>query len=195
MNPLQLPESMRKIRSKAFSLIRDRSFFRGRITLASGKESDFYFDMKPTMLSPEGATLLAELLLDRLRETEVEYVGGLAVGAVLLISPINMLSFIRERPIHGFFVRKEIKDHGTKRLIDGLAKGESLQGKRVVVVEDVTTTGGSSMLAVKAAQDAGADVIMVLSVVDRQDGTAELYEKAGIPFVALFTAGEFLAVA
>jgi len=193
MDPLQIPENKRKIRARAFALIKERSFFRGRITLASGKESDFYLDMKPTMLSPEGATLLAELLLDKLPDSQVDYVGGLAVGAVLLVSPINMLSFIRARPIFGFFVRKEIKDHGTKRLIDGLAKGETLQGKRVVVLEDVTTTGGSSMIAVKAAQEAGADVIMVLSVVDRQDGATELYEKAGIPFVALFTASEFLA--
>jgi orotate phosphoribosyltransferase len=181
--------------ARAFSLIKERSFFRGKITLASGKESDFYFDMKPSMLHPEGAGLIAELILEKLSGVDVDYVGGVAVGAIPLISPVVMLSLARGCGIPGFFVRKDVKDHGTRRKIDGLGPGETLAGRKVVILEDVTTTGGSAMIAVQAATDAGADIAMVLSVVDRQDGAAEFYRSQGIRFEAVFTASEFLTSA
>jgi orotate phosphoribosyltransferase len=182
------------LRAKAFRLIQEKSFSKGRYKLASGKESNYYLDMKPTMFNPEGAAALSEMILDKLAGIEVDYVGGVALGAVPLISTITMLSYLQNRPLPGFFVRKEVKGHGTMKLVEGLAKGESLEGKRVVVLEDVTTTGGSSMIAVTAAQDSGAKVILVLSIVDREEGAAEFYKKIGIPFSALFTASEFLAV-
>jgi len=174
------------------SLIKERSFVRGRITLASGKESDFYFDLKPSMLHPEGAGLIAELILDKLSGVETDYVGGVAVGAIPLISAVIVLSLARGRGLPGFFVRKDVKDHGTRRKIDGLGPGETLSGRKVVILEDVTTTGGSAMIAVQAAKDAGAGIAMVLSVVDRQDGAAEFYRNQGIRFEAVFTASEFL---
>ena len=119
-------------------------------------------------------------------------VGGLAVGALPLISTIPMLSARHAKPIPGFFVRKEVKDHGTMKLVEGLAEGETLRGKRVVILDDVTTTGGSAMIAVQAATDAGAKVILVLSVVDREEGAEEFYKEKGIPFEALFRASELL---
>jgi orotate phosphoribosyltransferase len=195
MEPLRFPASHPTSRSRALSLIMQRSFVRGRITLASGKESDFYFDLKPSMLHPEGATLLAELILDRLSGVEADYVGGVAVGAIPLICPVIVLSFARGHGLPAFFVRKDVKDHGTRRKIDGLGPGETLKGRKVVILEDVTTTGGSAMIAVQAAKDAGADIAMVLSVVDRQDGAAEFYRSHGIRFEAVFTASEFLTVA
>jgi orotate phosphoribosyltransferase len=89
-------------------------------------------------------------------------------------------------------VRKQPKEHGAKLLIEGLMKGESLEGKRVAVIEDVTTTGGSAMKAVEAAKDAGAEVALVFTMVDRQEGATENFQQAGIKFVSLFTADEFL---
>jgi orotate phosphoribosyltransferase len=178
-------------RKRAFEIIREKSFVRGEITLASGKKSDHYFDMKPSMLDPEGATLLSGLLLDRLEGLNADYVGGIEMGAVPLIGPVAMQSFQRgRRPIPAFFVRKSVKDHGTRKLIEGV---KDLARKRVAIVEDVTTTGGSAMLAVNALREAGATVAVVLSIVDREDGAAELFAKEGIAFEPLFSSREFLA--
>jgi orotate phosphoribosyltransferase len=176
-------------RASVFKLILKRSFGRKKIKLASGKESDFYFDMKPTMFHPEGALLLAEMIFDRLKDEMVDSVGGLAVGAVPLISPLALVSYQKNRLLPGFFVRKEIKEHGTKRLIEG---ADDLKDQNVVILDDVTTSGGSAMLAVNAAREAGAHVILVLSIVDREEGAVERFKKEGIHFEALFKASEFL---
>jgi orotate phosphoribosyltransferase len=181
------------VRARAFALIQERSFLRGQFVLASGKTSQYFLDMKPTMFDPEGSCVLAELLLDQLSDVKADYVGGLALGAVPLISTLTMLSHQRNRPVSGFFVRKEVKDHGTKKLVEGLRSGESLQGKKVVIIDDVTTTGGSSMIAVDAVLESGAEVILGLSVVDREQGAAETYGKRNIPFRAIFSARDFLA--
>ncbi len=177
------------MRKKIFDLIKKRSFGRGKIKLASGKESDFYFDLKPTMLHPEGASLLAEMIFDRLKDMPVDSVGGLAMGAVPLISPLALVSFQKGKRLPGFFVRKEIKDHGTKRRIEGI---EDLKDHNVVILDDVTTTGSSAMLAVDAARDAGANVILVLSIVDREEGAVRFFKEKDVPFEAVFTASEFL---
>jgi orotate phosphoribosyltransferase len=175
-------------RNKLFMLLKERAFRRGRIVLASGRESDFYFDMKPAMLDPEGAALLSELILQAIQGVKADCIGGLEMGAVPLIAPVAMKSPDFGRHLPGFFVRKAVKDHGTKKRVDGA----DIAGKTVVILEDVTTTGGSAMDAVKAVQDAGAKVALVLSILDRGEGAAELYAKAGVPFKSLFRAEEFL---
>ena len=177
-------------RAKLFRLIKELSFARKKIKLASGRESNFYFDLKPTMFHPEGAALIAQLLFEKLQPMNVDYVGGLAVGAVPLLSPIAMLSFGKGKPLPAFFVRKEVKEHGTRRMIEGAG---DLNGKNVVILEDVATTGGSAMLAVEAARAAGANVILVLAVVDREEGAAEFFAKQNVKFDSLFKAGAFLA--
>jgi orotate phosphoribosyltransferase len=176
-------------RQKLTDIIRERSFGRRRVVLASGRESDFYFDMKPTMFHPEGASLLANMILVRLEALRVDYVGGLEMGAVPLIASVAALSHEKGKPLPGFFVRKAAKDHGTKKRIEGPA---SLAGKRVVILEDVTTTGGSAIQAVEAAREAGAEVVLVLSIVDRLEGAEASFRQAGVPFDSLFTAEDFL---
>jgi orotate phosphoribosyltransferase len=131
------------------------------------------------------------MILDKLNGMDVDYIGGLALGAVPLISVITMLSNRQDRPIPGFFVRKEVKDHGTMKLVEGLTE-DSLKGKRVAILDDVTTTGSSAMIAVRAAQECGAKIILVLSVVDREEGAVEFYAQQGIPFKAMFNASDFL---
>ena len=173
-------------------LIRERSFGRGKIKLASGRESDFYFDMKPTMLHPAGAAWLAELTLDAVRELDVDAIGGLEMGAVPLAATAAAFSHLRGRPLTAFFVRKRPKEHGAQKLVEGLPKGETLAGRKVVIVEDVATTGGSAIQAVKAVRDEGATIALVLTMVDRQEGAAEVFAAEGIPFRALFTAEDFL---
>jgi len=186
------PLSKSASRARLADIIRRRSFGRGEITLASGRKSDFYFNLKPTMLDPEGAALLAELSLDALKDDSVDYIGGLEMGAVPIAGAIAQLSWLKGHPIAAFFVRKKPKDYGARLAVEGLVKGESLQGKRVVIVEDVTTTGGSAIKAVDAVKDAGGEVVMVFTMVDRDEGATENFKDAGIAFRSLYKAGEFL---
>ena len=181
----------KKHRQKAFDIIKARSFGRKKVTLASGKESNFYLDMKPTMLVPEGANALAELILARLDSKEVGYVGGLALGAVPLLGLIAGLSLYKGRPLPTFFVRRDTKAHGTMQKLEGVMPDE-LRGQDVVILDDVTTTGASAMLAVEEARTAGANVTLILSIVDRGEGAAEFFRQKDIPFECLFTAQEFL---
>jgi orotate phosphoribosyltransferase len=177
------------LRTRLIELITERSFGRKKITLASGRESNFYFDMKPTMFHPEGASLLARLILARLSRLDVDLVGGLEMGAVPLIASVSAFSHEAGRPIPGFFVRKAVKDHGTKKRIDGT---DSLAGKKVAILEDVTTTGGSAIQAVEEVRAAGAEVVLVLSIVDRLEGAAESFAAAKVPFESLFNRDDFM---
>jgi orotate phosphoribosyltransferase len=179
-------------RARLAEIIRKRSFGRGEITLASGRKSDFYFNLKPTMLDPEGAALLAELTYEALKDDRLDFVGGLEMGAVPLAGAIAQLSWLKGHPIAAFFVRKKPKEHGARLAVEGLAKGESLQGKRIVIVEDVTTTGGSAMKAVESVREAGGEIVLVFTMVDREEGATEAFAEAGIEFRALYKAGEFL---
>jgi orotate phosphoribosyltransferase len=178
-----------ELRQRLFALIQERSFKKGHFILASGKASTYYFDSKPTMLHPEGAALLAELMYQEVQGVTADCVGGLELGAVPLIAPVAIKSLGSARPLLGFFVRKAPKDHGTKQRIEGL----DVAGKTAIILEDVTTTGGSAMQAVNIVQEAGGKVALVLSILDRGEGAAELYAAAGIPFKSLFRAEEFLA--
>ena len=194
MQPMRISREDRAAsdtRRNLFELIKARSFSRGTKMLVSGRNTNYYFDMKPTMFHPAGAAWIAELMLDRIELLKVDYVGGLAVGAVPLVNSVAMLSHLRGRPIPGFFVRSQVKEHGTKRRIEGTS--ESLAGKRVVILEDVTTTGGSATTAAEAAREDGANVVLVISVVDRLEGATEHFNQLGIPFRAVYTADEFLA--
>ena len=181
------------LRARLFEIIRTKSFGRGDIVLSSGKHSDFYFDMKPTMMDPEGANLIARLILPHLREARCVYVGGLEMGAIPALGAIVAHSYEQDAPVHGLFVRKKPKEHGARKQVEGLPKGETLAGKRVVIFDDVTTSGGSALVAVEACRTEGADVVLAISIVDRLDGAAETFAEAGIPFASLFTAAEFLS--
>jgi len=179
-------------RAELFELIRTRSFGRGRIMLASGRESDYYIDMRPTTMHPAGATCVGELIVDALEGLSVDFVGGLEMGAVPIATATAIASHRRGGAIGAFFVRKKPKDHGAKKLVEGLPKGETLKGKNVVVVEDVTTTGGSAMQAVAALREEGANIVLVQTIVDRLEGARESFAAEQLPFRALFTADEFL---
>lgn len=184
-----IPTNSIELRARAFEIIKSKSFAVGEFELSSGERSNHYFDLKPTMFDPEGADILSELVLQRIEGLKCDYIGGLEMGAVPLISPINAKSFLKGRPIPGFFVRKQAKAHGTRKKVEGV---HDLAGKSIVIVDDVTTSGKSAMQAVKELQDSGAIISLVISIVDRQQGAADLYKAAGIPFQSLFTASEFL---
>jgi orotate phosphoribosyltransferase len=177
-------------RAALADLIRTRSFARGDFTLASGRKSSLYFNLKPTMMHPLGALLAGRALLDALEGEAVDYVGGLEMGAVPLISVMGALSAQAGRPVGTLFVRKQAKEHGAKQRVEGLAPGESLAGKRLVAVEDVTTTGGSVLQAIEAVRAEGAVVDAALTLLDREEGAEEALATAGIRLLRVFRASE-----
>ena len=192
MQPLRRANPRHDYRSELFELIRTRSFGRGKIMLASGRESDFYFDLRPTTIHPAGATCVGELICDALEGTNAEFVGGLEAGAISIATAVAIASHRRGGNLRAFFVRKKVKDHGAKKMIEGLPKGESLKSKNVVVLEDTTTTGGSSMQAVNVLREEGANIVCVLTILDRLEGAKENFAAEGIELRALYTATEFL---
>ena len=174
------------------NIIYHNSFGRANVTLASGRTSNFYFDMKPTMFVPEGAHFIAKFVHQEVEKIGAQFIGGLEMGAVPIVGAVCQYSYLTKHPIKGFFVRKKPKDHGAKKLIEGLVKGKSLAGKQVVVVEDVTTTGASAIQAIRACQEDGALVALVISIVDREEGAAQTFADLGIPFKSLYVASTFL---
>ena len=179
-------------RARLRDIIHARSFGFGEVKLASGRVSNFYINLKPTMLDAEGAALLGRITLDALVGERIDYIGGLEMGAVPIAGAVAQLSFMTGAPVQAFFVRKKPKEHGAKLSIEGLMPGESLRGKRVVIVEDVTTTGGSALKAVDPVRDAGAEIAFVLSIVDREEGATENFAAMGLDFRVLYRASEFL---
>jgi len=172
-------------RARLLALIREKSFLTegGPFRLASGGTSDYYLDMKPSTFSPEGLTLIADIVYEMVREDPgVDAVGGLELGALPITSAVSMRSF-SERPIEGFVVRKERKDHGTAKKIDGNFRDNST----VVLFEDVTTRGGSVMEAVRAVRARGATVTKIITIVDRLEGAAENLKSEGITLQSVFT--------
>lgn len=155
------------MRERLIELLRQLSYRRRRVVLASGRESDFYVDGKQTTLNAEGAWLVGNLVFDALLP-EVRGVGGLVVGADPIAAATAAVSFARGQPVHAFLVRKEAKGHGTGRFVEGR---ENLpDGSPVCIVEDTTTTGSSLLQAVDRAEAEGLRVVQCLTIVDREEG-------------------------
>ncbi len=179
-------------RARLVAIVGERSFQSGvEVKLASGRLSSFYFNLKPTMLHPEGARLIGSLVLDAIGDDRADLIGGLEMGAVPIAAAVAAISSAEGRPVGAFFVRKSAKEHGTRSLIEGLARGEVLTGRRVVVVEDVTTTGGSALKAAQAARAEGAIVVRVVTVLDRQEGAEDAFRQAGLAFTPILTLADF----
>jgi orotate phosphoribosyltransferase len=174
-------------REGLIAIIRRQSLLLNReFRLASGQSSNFFFDMKRTMFDPQGAALLADLLFDAIKAEDVEYVGGLETGAIPIVAALCARSW-PHKPIKGFYVRKENKGHGTDQRIEGLLE----RGSRIILFEDVTTTGGSVMQAVDQARRLDCTILKVVSVVDRLEGAHGNFRAAGIKFESLFTWRDF----
>ena len=174
-------------RQKLLSIISRASLVRGReFRLTSGGSSNFFIDLKKTMLDPEGASLLADLLFDKIKTENVDCIGGMETGAIPIVTVVCMRSW-PDKPIKGFFIRREAKGHGTDQRVDGLLD----QGSRVILFEDVTTTGSSLMRAVEQARLFQCTILKAITVVDRLEGAEENFRQAGITFEALFTRRDF----
>jgi orotate phosphoribosyltransferase len=180
--------ALAKKRLRLSEIIKGKSIRKGTFKLASGGTSNYYLDMRPTTFDAEGSNLVADLVYDRLRDdADVEAVGGLELGSVPIIVGVTMRSFAL-RPIAGFVVRKQTKGHGTDQKIDGNFRPNST----VILLEDVTTKGGSVMQAVRAVRAQGATVKKIITVVDRLEGAAQTLKEEGIDLEAVYTAPELL---
>lgn len=174
------------------TLLLEKSYERRKVTLASGRESDFYFDGKQTSLHPEGARLLGEAFFELLAKGEaVSAIGGPALGACPLVTAISLTSALHNQAIPAFIVRKEPKAHGTAAWIEGMKN--LTPGMKVALVEDVVTTGGSLLKAVDRVNEAGFVVSRVLTIVDRNEGGREAFLAKGLYLEALFTKESLLA--
>ncbi|NPA41338.1 MAG: orotate phosphoribosyltransferase [Aquificae bacterium] len=156
--------------------------------LSSGKLSRYYVDLKQITFDPEGAYLVGKLMYELVGEFGPDAVGGLTLGADPIAYAVSFVSYMDGKPLKPFVVRKEPKGHGMKRQIEGLVK----EGERVAVVEDVVTTAGSSLKAVKACREAGLEVIGVFTIVDREEGGKENIEAEGLSLFSLFKLSELL---
>jgi orotate phosphoribosyltransferase len=177
-------------RARLIQLLTERSFERRKVILASGRESDFFIDCKQTMLTAEGHALVGELMFDLLAGLPpCEAVGGVELGGCPLASAVSLVSFQRGRPLNALYVRKAKKDHGTTKLVEG---DKSLSpGLKVALLEDVVTTGGSSLKAVESLREAGAQVVGIVALVDRLEGGADTIRAAGLPLVTIATKADF----
>lgn len=177
---------LRSDRDRLKTLLKENSLMFGDFTLVSGKKSKYYFDSKKTTLLPEGAYLTAAEILKVLRDNKIEAdaIGGMTLGADPIVCPVAALSHLEGPPLRACIVRKEAKDHGTGRQIEGNLQENS----RVVVVDDVVTTAGSTLRAIEAIEQGGHTVVAVICLVDREEGgTAKL---AKWPYFPLFRRSE-----
>jgi orotate phosphoribosyltransferase len=186
--PAARPDLRDDRRARLLRIIKAQSLLTGaQFTLASGQRSGFFFDMKKTMFHPEGAALIGDIIFEMIAgDTDVEYIGGLEIGAIPMAVSVAARSW-PDRPINAFFVRKAAKDHGAINLIDGQFR----PNQKVILFEDVTTTGGSVMKAVRAVRDQGCTVKKILTIVDRGEGAAANLKKENLELAAIFTMDDF----
>ena len=157
-------------------------FLEGDFTLSSGKKSNYYINMKKAITEPEILFTISSLITEKIKDDEIDKVAGPALGAVPIATAVSL-----ESKLPLLMIRKEKKGYGTSKLIEG----ELLEGDNVIVVEDVSTTGGSLLKAIKAIQENGGNVKRAFVVVDRQEGAIEAFEKEGITLEPLITVDEF----
>ena len=177
-------------RERLAQLLRTKSLVRGEITLSSGQKSDYYLDCKLTTLDPKGALLTGYAVLELLDEMRVrpDAIGGMSMGADPIVSATAVVSEIEGRPLPGFLIRKEPKKHGRRKQIEGM---EQLF-RKVVIADEVCTTGASTKEAIDAAEREGCEVVAVISLVDREEGGSEML-RAKYNYRSIFTARELLA--
>ena len=185
MNTPQQTSAASPVIRELIGLVESKALKRGTFRLASGREASFYLDAKQVVLDAHGAMLVGRAILERLRSLGPlpAAVGGMSIGADPITSAVIAMAGVEGLPLKGFMVRKEPKDHGTKKYVEGPVE----PGQRVVIVEDVTTTGGSSLLAIDRVQEFGLVVERVVTVIDRLAGAKDAFAARGIPLESLVT--------
>ncbi len=165
------------------TLFKERALRWGDFTLASGKKSKYYIDSKQVTFHPQGSNLCAKLILDLIKNHKIDAVGGMALGAVPIACAVSALSVEVSSPVPAFTVRKESKGHGTQKRIEGYLR----PGWKVILLEDVVSTGGSTLQAIGEVEKTGAEVVKVVALLDRLMGGKERLAEAGYSMESLFT--------
>lgn len=178
---------MTDVRAALLQQIKDKAVVHGKVTLSSGLEADYYVDLRRITLDGEAAPLVGQVLLDLTADLEFDAVGGLTMGADPVAAAMLHAAAARGRRLDAFVVRKAAKAHGLQRRVEG----PDIAGRRVLVVEDTSTTGGSPLIAVEAVREAGAEVAGVATIVDRATGAAEkIREGAQVPYLYAYSKDE-----
>jgi len=179
----------KNLKEDLIELVKDKSLTTGVVrVLTSGRTSNYYIDAKMTTLDPKGAFLTARMILDILKPFDIDAIGGYTLGADPIVSAVAVLSAETERPLPAFIVRKEAKKHGERKMIEGPFE----KGWRVAVVDDVVTSGGSTLKACQAVEEEGGKVVLTLTLVDRLEGGRKNLEEKGYKFISLLTRDDLL---
>jgi len=174
-------------RDRLIELFRERALKFGEFTLASGRKASYYLDGKQITLHAEGLRLISQGFWDLLNDLEFDAVGGMSIGADPIVGGMLAVAAERSRPTLGFMIRKEAKGHGTQKYVEGPVE----PGMKVVVVEDVVTTGGSALLAVDRIRDFGCEVVAVAGIIDRLEGGAANFADRNLTHRTLLTIRDF----
>jgi orotate phosphoribosyltransferase len=170
-------------RDELLTLVRDLAIVRGRVTLSSGREADYYVDLRRITLSSQAAPLVGQVMLDLTADLEFDAVGGLTLGADPIATAMLHTAAARGRRLDAFVVRKEAKAHGLQRRVEG----PEIAGRRVLVVEDTSTTGSSPLAALAAVREAGATAVAVATIADRDTGAGPKIEAEGVPYLFAYS--------
>ena len=174
---------------RLFDIIKENAFFREKIMLSSGKESDYYLDARRVTLSAEGAYLCAKIIFEMIKKDQVDAIGGPTLGADPIVGAIALLSFEAKQPINAFIVRKAPKPYGKQQQVEGPLLNKNA---KVILFDDVATTGKSIVESIKVLKKMGISVKKAICIVDRQEGARETLKSLGCELISIFTASEFL---
>lgn len=176
-------------KEELFRILKQDAFFKGKVILSSGKESDYYLDARRVTLSSEGVYYCAKVLQDYFKNEKFDAIGGPTLGADPLLGALNVLSFQAGKPLKTFIIRKAPKPHGRQQQIEG---PDLPTGSRVILVDDVATTGKAFVESLDVLDKMGVKAIKAVCIIDREEGAKDALAKRGCPLVSLFTAQEFL---
>ncbi|NQT28382.1 MAG: orotate phosphoribosyltransferase [Candidatus Omnitrophica bacterium] len=176
-------------KKELLTLLKEKAFLRKRIKLSSGRISNFYIDVRKVSLSPKGVYLISHLVFDLLKPKKVTAIGGPTLGADPIVSGVCYLAYKNKKKLKGFLIRKSPKKHGRQKLIEGQVL---LSGERVVIVDDVATSGSSLIKAIEVLKKEKVKVVAAVSVVDREEGAREALAHYRCPLISLFTKSDFL---
>ena len=181
--------SVQSDREQLFKILKKSAFFKEKITLSSGKESDYYFDARRVTLSPQGAYLSAKIILDMITSDRIDAIGGPTLGADPLVGALGVLSFQANTPLNTFIIRKAPKAHGKQQQVEGPLLPE--KGK-VILVDDVATTGKAFLQSIEVLRAMNISIVKAICIIDREEGAKEALAHHQCPLYSIFKASEFL---
>ena len=182
--------SIEQCRTELFHILKTQAFSTGKFILSSGKESNFYLDARLVTLSAPGAYLTGRIILDMVKELSLDAIGGPTLGADPMVGAVASLSYQQSKPLNTFIIRKQPKAHGKQQQIEGPALKE---GARVVIIDDVATTGKAFVESIEVLQKMGIKPVQAICVIDRNEGAIDALAKYGVPLKSIFSINAFLA--